>query len=141
MPATMSRSVLSPKTLAKLRSRLSARIQRRFRTVTETHAVGPLRLSFTRVTDPDVVLDQIVEAEDRREKLTGQRRDGIDLHLPYWAELWDSAFAVGEYLVDPRNSFWRSGCTEGALSEARHGVHLRCDRSASSVLDLGCGQG
>jgi predicted nicotinamide N-methyase len=98
------------------RQRLLARIHRRFATVTETHLVGPLRPQFTRVANPDVVLDQIVDAEDRRERLTGQRRDGNDLHLPYWAELWDSALGLGTYLTSQ-------------------------DLRGMSVLDLGCGMG
>jgi predicted nicotinamide N-methyase len=101
---------------ARLRRRLLARISRRFAVVTETHLVGPLRPQFTRVADPDIVLDQIVDAEDRREKQTGQRRDGEDLHLPYWAELWDSALGIGAYLTTQ---------------------NLR----GKSVLDLGCGMG
>jgi predicted nicotinamide N-methyase len=107
----------SASALAAKRSRLLARIHRRYATATETHAVGPLRLSFTRVADPDVVLDRIVEEEDRREKITGQRRDGNELHLPYWAELWESARGVGEWLVE------------------------NMDKGTSSVLDLGCGMG
>jgi predicted nicotinamide N-methyase len=71
------------------------------------------------VADPDVVLDQIVIEEDRREKLSGVRRDGNDLHLPYWAELWDSASGIGEYLCNPQSSI----------------------RSQQSILDLGCGMG
>ncbi|HMB95929.1 MAG TPA: hypothetical protein VKK61_07820 [Tepidisphaeraceae bacterium] len=79
---------LSINKLAAARSQLLARIHRKYATTTETHAVGALRLKFTRIANPDLVLDQIVQAEDRREKITGQRRDGNELHLPYWAELW-----------------------------------------------------
>ncbi len=99
-----------------LRRRLLTRIHRRFVTTTQTHLVGPLRPQFTRVADPDVVLDQIVDAEDRREKLTGQRRDGEELHLPYWAELWDSALGIGAHLTTQ-------------------------DLRSKNVLDLGCGMG
>jgi predicted nicotinamide N-methyase len=85
------------------------------------------------VADPDVVLDQIVEAEDRRERLTGQRRDGNDLHLPYWAELWDSAFAIGELIVE--RGAWGGG---SEINDApRHTPHA----PRPTVLDLGCGQG
>ncbi|HVT90852.1 MAG TPA: methyltransferase [Tepidisphaeraceae bacterium] len=101
--------------------KLLARIQRKYQTVTETHAVGPLRLSFTRVADPDAVLDQIVIEEDRREKLTGQRREGNELHLPYWAELWDSAIGIAAY-----------------LAEANRKSQIAKDKS---ILDLGCGMG
>ena len=69
------------------------------------------------------MLDQIVEEEDRLEKVTGQRRGGNELHLPYWAELWDSAFGIGQHLTT---------------------LNLRMSRDAaqpSRVLDLGCGMG
>lgn len=109
--------MLDPTKLASLRARLLARIERRFETLAETHAIGPLRLHFARVADPDVVLDQIVEAEDLREKLTGRRREGNELHLPYWAELWDSAFGIAALLAS------------------------RPLPTGTSVLDLGCGMG
>jgi predicted nicotinamide N-methyase len=93
------------------------RIHRRFATVTKQVRVGDIEFSFTRVADPDRVLDEVAEEEDRRERLGGERHED-PLHLPYWAELWDSAGGIGQ--------------------------HLAKDRSAianSSVLDLGCGQG
>jgi predicted nicotinamide N-methyase len=110
------------------REQLLARIHRKFQTVTETHAIGPLRLPFTRVADPDVVLDQIVEEEDRRERLTGQRREGNELHLPYWAELWDSALGIGQFLASNFDKETR-----------RQGDKRR--RTQFSILDLGCGMG
>src|SRR5882672_7421395 len=85
--------------LSRRRAALLSRIERRFNTVTESLHFGPSKLDFTRVEDPNVVLDQVASEEDRREKLTGDGRDGNDLHLPYWAELWDSAFGIAEYLV------------------------------------------
>jgi predicted nicotinamide N-methyase len=103
------------------RRRLLARIERRFRTITDTHAVGPLRLAFTRVADPNAVLDQVCQEEDRREKQTGQRRNGLDLHLPYWAELWESALGIGSYLTEQK--------LKSPTSDRK------------SVLDLGCGMG
>lgn len=98
--------------------RLLARIEARFEIVRNVYPLGPLRLTFTQVADPDVVLDEIIEAEDAREKATGERRDGNVLHLPYWAELWDSAIGLGTLLTDPKF----------VPRELR-------------VLDLGCGMG
>src|SRR5947207_3941628 len=106
---------MSREQLSHGRGRLLARIGRKYQTISETLHFGPLRLDFTRVADPDIVLDRIVVEEDRREKLSGQRRDGNELHLPYWAELWDSAFGIGLFLVK--------------------------NPPPSSVLDLGCGMG
>jgi predicted nicotinamide N-methyase len=122
MPSMKQRrsELMSASKLAAMRSRLLARIHRRYVTVTDTHAIGPLRLAFTRVADPDVVLDRIVEDEDRRERTTGQRRDGHDLHLPYWAELWESAIGIAAFLTR---------------------VHGGRTNLNPSVLDLGCGMG
>jgi predicted nicotinamide N-methyase len=92
------------------------RIHRKFATVTQDVRVGPVTISFTRIADPNVVLDHVAEEEDRLDKLAGGRRDEAVLHLPYWAELWDSAPAVAEELATMR---------PGGLD----------------VLDLGCGMG
>lgn len=101
------------------RLRLLRRIQSRYRVVTETVAVGSLRFPFTRIADPDRVLDEVAAEEDRLEKLSGKRADGDYLHLPYWAELWDSAAGIGTFL---------------------QGNSIDLPASAS-VLDLGCGMG
>jgi predicted nicotinamide N-methyase len=100
------------------RQRLLARIRRRFALVTDDVAFGPVRLAFTRVADPNRVLDEVAAEEDRRERTTGLRH-AEPLHLPYWAELWDSGGGVATYLA------------------------TRCpvDLTGRSVLDLGCGQG
>jgi len=64
------------------------------------------------------VLDRVAEEEDRLEKLHGRPTDPDQLHLPYWAELWDSGLAMANHLI------------------------AQPDRRANrSVLDLGCGMG
>jgi predicted nicotinamide N-methyase len=103
------------------RRQLLARIHRRFETITQDLRVGPLTLPFTRVADPNRVLDQVAEEEDRRDKLAGRRRDGEELHLPYWAELWDSSLAIIEFLAET--------------------LPAQFDVPKLSVLDLGCGMG
>jgi predicted nicotinamide N-methyase len=102
--------------LTKLRDQLLWRIRRKWETLTERVNVGPLTLHFTRIADPNVVLDRVAEEEDRRDKLAGHRRDQAVLHLPYWAELWDSALAVAEEVA---------------------ATHV----AGRDVLDLGCGMG
>ena len=47
--------------------RLLARIHRHFDTVTETVRVGPLAFPFTRIADPNRVLDEVAAEEDRLE--------------------------------------------------------------------------
>jgi predicted nicotinamide N-methyase len=103
---------------ATLAARLLARIHRRYQTQFETLLIGPLRIPFTRIADPDVVLDQVAAEEDRREKTSGQRHEGEELHLPYWAELWESGLGIGQMLVDS--------------------PQLVRDKN---ILDLGCGMG
>ena len=128
--------------LAKLRGRLLARIGRRYATTTQTLEVGPLRLPFTRIADPDRVLDEVAEEADRRERLTGQR-EADPLHLPYWAELWDSAMGVGQWLVKG----WSDGVVEwlGERNPAPSSPpplhHSTTPRLPPPVLDLGCGMG
>lgn len=101
----------------RLRAKCLHRIGRRYQTVTETLRFGPLSLPFTRIADPNRVLDEVAEAEDRRERLAGVRTCGDELHLPYWAELWDSAHAIAHWLIQ---------------QPTLRGVR---------VLDLGCGMG
>src|SRR4051812_891057 len=70
---------------------LLLRIQRRYQTVIETVRLPGLEFPFVRIADPDRVLDEVAEAEDRHQRLSGTRAASDQLHLPYWAELWDSA--------------------------------------------------
>ncbi len=108
--------------LGKLQQRLLARIHRQYQTTRRPVQIGPLDFDFTRITDPDRVLDQVAAEEDRREKTTGQRHRDDELHLPYWAELWDSAMGVGQFLV---------------RAAQRQEPWLKLERT----LDLGCGMG
>jgi predicted nicotinamide N-methyase len=101
--------------------RLLRRIESRYRVVTEPVRVGALSFPFTRIADPDRVLDKVAAEEDRLEKVSGKRADGDYLHLPYWAELWDSALGVA-LTLERRDTFpW--------------------DPLTANVLDLGCGMG
>ena len=97
------------------RRSLLHRIHRRYRTLTETVRVGPLTFPFTRIEDPNRVLDEVAAEEDRLEKERGRVPED-QLHLPYWAELWDSATGMGQFLA----------------------AHFE---RPLSVLDLGCGMG
>jgi len=101
-----------------LAARLLARIHRRYQTKIETLLIGHLKIPFTRIADPDVVLDQVAAEEDRREKASGQRREGEELHLPYWAELWESGLGIGQMLISSPEIV-----------------------AGRNVLDLGCGMG
>jgi len=99
-------------------AKLLARIHRRFPTVTETVRFGQVSFAFTRVKDPNRVLDEVAAEEDRRER-TGGLRNAEPLHLPYWAELWDSGGGVAQHLA----------------TQFPDGLQNK------TVLDLGCGQG
>jgi predicted nicotinamide N-methyase len=99
------------------RQRLLARIAKQFDTNSREIRIGELRIPFTQIKDPDRVLDDICAEADRREKIDGHPLRDEEMHLPYWAELWDSALGVGQWLCDQTSN------------------QRRC------VLDLGCGMG
>lgn len=120
---------------ASLRHKLLWRIHRRYQTVMQPVWLCGREFSFTRIADPDRVLDQVAEAEDRREKLTGHRV-GEPLHLPYWAELWDSALGLGQFLIKRYASVDRSSAN--GVETIKHATPLP---SPLRVLDLGCGMG
>src|SRR5687768_4857566 len=82
-----------------LASRLRHRVERRFALVDTSFTFGSLTLPFTRVADPDRVLDEVAAEEDRLERVSGVRAPSDQLHLPYWAELWDSAVGIGQWIV------------------------------------------
>ena len=130
--------LLSRHELSRRREELLSRIRRRYDIVEEPLLIGPLRITFTRVKDPNRVLDEVCAEEDSREKQSGERHEGDDLHLPYWAELWDSAIGVGYFLVESYTNF-----LAGPLAGR---VHLRSKQPGPQagrlkVLDLGCGMG
>lgn len=107
-------------------ARLRLRLQRRYRLIDDTLRVGPLSLPFTRIANPEQVLDEVIAEESALVR----RGDGRARALmpPYWAELWDSSFGVAELL-------------------ARHGWRVFGERFGGlaapppRVLDLGCGMG
>jgi predicted nicotinamide N-methyase len=102
--------------LSTTRLQLLDRIHRRYQTVTQPIRAGAVTLEFTRIADPDRVLDEVCAEEDLRERLGRPRRKEVP-HLPYWAELWESASGVAS-----------------ALSKFKLDAGVR-------VLDLGCGMG
>src|SRR5215212_11193012 len=81
------------------RQRLLSRIRKQHDIITREISIGDLRIPFTQIKDPDRVLDDICAEADRVEKIYGVREHEDELHLPYWAELWDSAMGVGQWLV------------------------------------------
>ena len=102
------------------RHRLLHRIHRRYRTTERIVDLKVLTFPFVRVTDPDVVLDQVAAEVDLHERLHGRNAAGQSMHLPYWAELWDSAMGIALHLADNASRF---------------------DLRQLSILDLGCGMG
>jgi len=97
---------------------LLRRIHRGYQTQRRTWHINDLSIDFVQIADPDRVLDQVAEQEDRLERLSGRRTAGDQLHLPYWAELWDSALGIGQLLVRRRAEF-----------------------AGRAAMDLGCGMG
>jgi predicted nicotinamide N-methyase len=97
--------------LARCRRRLLARIHQRYATRTETLSIGARQIEFTLIAEPDRVLDDAAAAESRG--------DGVRPNVPYWAELWDSALGLANWIA---------------------AVKTPVD-AQSTVLDLGCGMG
>ena len=83
------------------RVRLRERIHRSYVTTTDEVQFGDLTIMFTRIADPNRVLDQVAEEVDRQERRTARRSNDDDLHLPYWAELWESALGLSQILTRP----------------------------------------
>ena len=148
---------LSPPRACQIReAALLARIRRSYDLSTLPLQIGPLAIEFTRVANPNRVLDDVAREEDRREKITGRRKREDELHLPYWAELWDSSLGLAHYLV---RQWSFSGTADSAIShlaknklfnttsagrgdpqpvkELNHGDTSSCIRA----MDLGCGMG
>jgi len=92
-------------------------------------------IPFTQVRNPDAVLDDIVREADRRERVSGEKEPDDELHLPYWAELWDSALGVGEWLVGQADLGSRDS-DPGEKRNPEPGT-----RNPLDILDLGCGMG
>ena len=129
------------------RLRLLERIHRSYVTTTQSVRIGDRSLSFTRIADPDRVLDQVAAQADLQERLSGKRQGDEQLHLPYWAELWDSAMGIGQYLAENWDTKPRgrgdAGKEKSLDSNRSFSASPRLGVSASplSVLDLGCGMG
>jgi predicted nicotinamide N-methyase len=104
---------------ATLYARLRHRIERRYALKQTRFTFSALTVPFVRVADPDRVLDEVAAEEDRLERVSGVRASSDQLHLPYWAELWDSAIGIGRNLANRGDQF----------------------STAPRVLDLGCGMG
>jgi predicted nicotinamide N-methyase len=120
-------SELLPKAeLDRKREKLLSRLRKKYDITTQEYLIGPLRVPFTRVVNADTVLDQVCEEIDEIEKRTGEKVPDQLMHMPYWAELWDSAFGVGQWLV--------GGGAGGRWSPTPV-------RQPPMTLDLGCGMG
>jgi predicted nicotinamide N-methyase len=107
----------APALAAQRRARLIARIRREFAISQEILQVAGRELAFTRVADPEAVLDEVCRQETLREQGLVPRREP---RMPYWAVVWESALGVAEHLA------------------ARDGQSPLAGRR---VLDLGCGMG
>lgn len=129
------------------RQHLLERIHRSYVTTTHSVQIGNRLLPFTRVADPDRVLDQIAARADLQERLSGKREADEHLHLPYWAELWDSAMGIGQYLVRTWDTETRGRSDAGTEKTLYNDPPISASQrpnvsaSALSVLDLGCGMG
>ena len=130
--------------LRQLRHRLIGRINPRYPVVEEEIGIGDLRLRFVRVAEPDRVLDEVVDAEDRA-RTSGVELGPDEIHMPYWAELWDSAFGLAQRLVRTGLADAGPRTAAGTVPNPPAPSSILHPPSSSprgpSVLDLGCGMG
>lgn len=112
---------------------LLARVRSRYATVTETIRVGHFSLEFTRVAEPDRVLEELEAAAETC---------GTDAPAaqPYWAEAWDSALALADILCS-RNLLGQSlldlGCgmgLTGTVAAAMGARVMMVDIAATALL-------
>ncbi len=122
----------------RLRLALQARIARLYATTDDTLQVGPLTIPFTRITDPNIILNQAADAEGRRDRATGTSHAGDELHLPYWAQLWESSLGMGVFLV---HHWAQMYAPDYPSAVSRLAKSLMSQSRRARVLDLGCGMG
>jgi SAM-dependent methyltransferase len=130
-----------------LRQRLFFRIQRHYATRTSTLRLGGREFLFTRVADPDVVLDQVARDEALRRKFVAAQASSPkpadpasaavalaqEIPLPYWADLWDSAKGLGQFLL--------RDVAKQQAERVIQNVETKSPPPPAQVLDLGCGMG
>lgn len=123
---------------ARIHGRLLWRILQKYAVVSEMVQVGPVRVEFTRVADPNRVLDEVAMEEDRRERVTGLRKREDELHLPYWAELWESSVGLGWFLAE---QWAHCGGGQSAVAGLARRRLREGGGGAVRAMDLGCGMG
>lgn len=63
-----------------------------YQTQTDTLDLHGLAVNITHITNSDELLDAFIKKGEDHE-------DYLDQRIPYWADLWHSAIALGKYLV------------------------------------------
>ncbi len=63
-----------------------------YQTQTDTLDLHGLAVNITHITNGDELLDALIKKGEDHE-------DYLDQRIPYWADLWHSAIALGRYLV------------------------------------------
>jgi len=91
--AMAQRRAASP---ARRRWVLLHRIGRRWRTRVQTIRIGGVSLDFVRIAEPDKVLDEVADLETHRSAHPSPSNP--PLNVPYWAELWDSAIGIAQFI-------------------------------------------
>lgn len=78
-----------------------------YKTVWETVTIGPRDFHFLTIEDPETLLD---------EKTLAQTHGELEIQ-PYWAQAWDAAYALAEYLFEipelPTLNVMEIGCGLG----------------------------
>ena len=98
--------------------------------------IGQDRYRLLAIPDAELLLDQLLAQGDDNEEV-------IDERLPYWAELWPSAIALSEHLleactIEPRISVIELGCGMGlcGMIAATLGAEVLLTDYAPQALEL-----
>jgi predicted nicotinamide N-methyase len=129
-----------PASALRQRNHLLARIHRRYQTREQLLQIGPLSVQFTSIADPDRVLDDAAAEESA---VARSRAPSV----PYWAELWDSAMGLAQWLTERTSLadaviYGTAAPAAAPKSTSGGGCATTLHQGAlASVLDLGCGMG
>ena len=123
-----------------LRHRLLNRIRRRYQVVTEQLQIGPLSFPFTRIADPDKVLDEVAAEADLRDRLSGSPAPGDELQVTVWGHYnFSRRFIVsrtGEVVLPDAGPISVAGAGFGGVgSIPRRKAQSSCPEGSGSATD------
>lgn len=96
-------------------------LQERYEFVSEKIQVEDIELEIYRIKDTDSLLDELIEKGEAHEDVQDER-------IPYWADLWPSAIAMGVFLRKHSH-----------LVEGKKVLEIGCGIALSAMVAKSCG--